>query len=182
MNIWIALLRGINVSGQKIIRMEELRKVFESLHYKHVTTYVQSGNVVFTAVGTMPEQLRKSIERKILKVFGFEVPVIVKKLSEIEAVIKRNPFAKVRLKGREMIYVTFLAEEPSKATKEELEGVVDPLDEIRISHAEIYLLCRKGYATTRFSNAFIEKKLGTIGTTRNWTTVNTLLDLGKEIF
>ena len=68
MNVSVALLRGVNVSGQKIIKMEELRKVFESLRYSHVVTYVQSGNVVFVSGVSTIDLLRRTIERRLLKV------------------------------------------------------------------------------------------------------------------
>ena len=179
MNVSVALLRGVNVSGQKIIKMEELRKVFESLRYSHVVTYVQSGNVVFVSGVSTIDLLRRTIERRLLKVFGFEASVIVKRLPEIGEVVKRNPFKKILLKENEKIYVTFLAEEPSDAAKDNLLKVTDNIDEIRLSGTEVYALCRKGYAKTQFSNTFIEKKFGVVATTRNLATVNKLWELGN---
>jgi len=177
--VWIALLRGINVSAQKIIKMEDLRKAFTSLHYKDVSTYIQSGNVVFAAGVTKSEDLRKVIEKKLIKTFGFEIPVIVRGVQEIVEVIKRDPFKGVILKDKEKIYVTFLSHSPTRIAKEELMGVIDPIDEISFAGSEVYLRCRSGYAKTLFSNTFIEKKLGVVATTRNWATVNKLLEIGN---
>ncbi|MGA9406489.1 MAG: DUF1697 domain-containing protein [Bacteroidota bacterium] len=178
MNTYIALLRGINVSGKKIIKMEALKKAFESLHYEHVTTYIQSGNVVFgSAASTV--LVRTQIENKLLKSFGFEVPVIVKTLKEIEETVKRNPFKKVRMEKGEKLYVSFLAGPPAKVAAVDLMAVKNDVDEIRLSGSEVYILCRKGYGNTLFSNTFIEKKLDVSATTRNWDTVQKLLSIGK---
>ncbi len=178
MNIYIALLRGINVSGQKIIKMEDLKKAFESLHYKHVTTYIQSGNVVFGSAITTTALLRTQIENKLLKIFGFEVRVIVKTLKEIEETIKRNPFKKIKAQEGEKLHVSFLSGKPAKAAAENLAAGKNDVDEARLSGSEVYILCRNGYGKTLFSNTFIEKKLAVSSTTRNWDTVQKLLSLG----
>jgi uncharacterized protein (DUF1697 family) len=179
-DVWIALLRGINVSGRKTIRMEALRQAFESLRYRSVSTYIQSGNVVFGAGGGTSEVLQKEIAKKLVTTFGFKVPVIVKSLPQVGDVIKRNPFKGVILKENEKIYVAFLACKPAKNARDNLMNVSDSIDKIRISGDEIYLLCRKGYATTQFSNTFLEKQLGVVATTRNWATVNKLWEIGNE--
>ena len=125
MNIFVAFLRGINVSGQKIIKMEDLKKMFESLRYKHVTTYIQSGNVVFGSNISSSESLRKEIEKRIMKEFGFEVPVIVKTIQELEEVIKKNPYQNVRLKKDEKLHVSFLGGKPARTAVDNLSGVKD---------------------------------------------------------
>ncbi len=181
MAIYIALLRGINVSGQKIIKMEDLKKAFEWLHYEHVATYIQSGNVVFSSVERSTEHLRMQIEDRVLKIFGYEVPVIVKTMKEIEKVIKRNPFKKVKAQKGEKLHISFLSGKPDKAAAENLDVVKNDVDEIRLSGSEVYILCRNGYGQTLFSNTFIEKKLAVSSTTRNWDTVQKLLSLANTI-
>jgi uncharacterized protein (DUF1697 family) len=179
MKIYVALLRGINVSGQKIIKMEDLKIAFESLHYECVTTYIQSGNVVFGSAAANTTLLRMQIEKKLLKIFGFEVPVIVKTLKEIEETIKRNPFKKIKAQEGEKLHVSFLSGKPAKAAAENLAAVKNDVDEIHLSGSEVYILCRKGYGKTIFSNTLLEKKLAVSSTTRNWATVEKLLSLGK---
>ena len=178
MNTYIALLRGINVSGQKIIKMEALKKAFESLNYERVTTYIQSGNVVFESAANVTS-LRTPIEKELLKSFGFEVPVIVKTVKEIEETIKRNPFKKIKTEKGERLHVSFLSGIPAKAAVKELTAVKNDIDEIRLSGSEVYILTRNGYGKSLFSNTFIEKKLAVSATTRNWETVQTLLSLAK---
>ena len=178
MAIYVAMLRGINVSGQKIIEMEALKKAFESLRYERVTTYIQSGNVVFGAASAAP-LLRAQIENKLLKVFRYEVVVIVKTVKEIEEVLRRNPFKKVETGRGEKVYISFLEDKPAKTAAENLAAVKNDVDEIRLSGSEVYILCRKGYGKSLFTNTFIEKKLAVSATTRNWDTVQKLLSLGN---
>ena len=178
--IWIALLRGINVSGQKLIKMEDLRKVFESLHYENVSTYIQSGNIVFAAAGSKNGVHQQNIAKKLVAAFGFEVPVVVRSHGQLGEVIKKAPFKPSLLKENEKIHVTFLSEEPSRNGAEKLSNVRDTTDEIHLSGSEIYLLCRNGYGKTQYSNTFVEKKLGVPATTRNWATVNKLWEIGNE--
>ena len=181
MKVYVALLRGINVSGQKSIKMEDLKKTFKALHYKSITTYIQSGNVIFGSAAAKTALLQTQIENKLLKTFGFEVPVIVKTLEEIEETIKRNPFKKIKAQNGEKLHVTFLGGSPAKAAADNLAAVENDVDEIRLSGSEVYILCRNGYGKTLFSNTFIEKKLMVSATTRNWATVEKLFSLGKAV-
>lgn len=181
MVIYVALLRGINVSGQKIIKMEELKRSFESLRYNNVTTYIQSGNVVFRTKVKSNSLLQTQIENKISRDFGYKVPVIVKSLEEIEKTVKRNPFKNVKTEKGEKLHVSFLSRKPARNAGDSLAAVNDDIDEIRLLGSEVYLLCRNGYGNTLFSNTFIEKKLAVSATTRNWATVEKLLSLGKAV-
>ena len=85
-------MRGINVSGQKIIRMENLRATFEALGFRRVRSYVQSGNVIFEAMKSSPDNLSKLIREKILSEYGFSVPVVLRTADEMKKVIGGNPF------------------------------------------------------------------------------------------
>ena len=181
MAIYVALLRGINVSGQKVIKMEDLKRAFEALHYKKVTTYIQSGNVVFESNEKSAPLIRSLIENKLLKTFGYAIPVTVKTPKELEAATRRNPFKNVRTEKGERLHVSFLSGNPSKAAAESLAAVKSNIDEIRLSGSEVYILCRKGYGTTIYSNTFIEKRLALSATTRNWDTVQKLLSICSTI-
>src|SRR5258708_4390393 len=89
---FIAMLRGINVSGHKIIKMESLRRCFEGMGFHDVVTYVQSGNVIFEADGKSVANLSDQIGKRILRDFGFSVPVLLKTSTEIERIVHDNPF------------------------------------------------------------------------------------------
>src|SRR5688572_11651201 len=109
---YIALLRGINVSGYKKIKMPELKNMFETLGFTNVQTYIQSGNVVFESKTS--EELGSKISAKIREVFGFEVSVICRTSEEMKHVVARNSYAELPGFETEKLYVTFLQEMPSE--------------------------------------------------------------------
>ena len=175
MQTYIAILRGINVSGHKIIKMDALAKMFESLNFKNVKTYIHSGNVVFQDKSTDPEKLHERIAKCILDEFDFVVPVIVKSKDEFLKIAKNNPF--MRRKGIDVtkLHVTFLTTEPSKAEVDKIKNLEFGSDEFSIAGKCIYLYCPKTYGDSKLSNSFFEKKLQVTATTRNWKTVNELI-------
>lgn len=172
MTIYISLLRGINVSGQKRVPMDELKSLYESLGYKQVQTYIQSGNVIFAYKETPVQTLCTTIEKAIQKHFCFEVSVITRTYDEFKKIQQANPFAK---KEQTALYVTFLSDIPKTIPHEELQKAATAKEEFKIVQREVYLYYPKGYGTTKLSNMVFEKKLKVIATTRNWNTVNTLL-------
>jgi uncharacterized protein (DUF1697 family) len=179
MPTFIAMLRGINVSGHKIIKMEPLRACFIAMDFSQVKTYVQSGNLVFEAPNELTVGLADKIKRKILHEFGFSVPVAVKTVAELRHIVQNNPFAKNPAIDTSKLHVTFLSAPPPKSALQELLPLaVDP-EQIQIIEKEIYLYCPNGYGRTKLSNNAIEKKLAVEATTRNWNTVNTLLEMAQ---
>jgi uncharacterized protein (DUF1697 family) len=179
MSNYIAMLRGINVSGHKIIKMEQLRTSFGALGFSNVKTYIQSGNVVFEAANDSAISLSKKIAQMILRDFGFSVPVFLRTSKEMEDIIKRNPLLKIPAIDQSKLHVTFLSDEPPKVTSASLQPLAAKSEQFRVVGREIYLYCPDGYGITKLSNTAIEKKLSTGATTRNWTTVNTLLAMTK---
>lgn len=171
---YVAMLRGINVSGRNKIKMSGLQALFVRLGHADVTTYIQSGNVVFTSTGKSAAALTSEIERCIAREFGFEVPVVLRAKAELAKVIARNPFDKVDL-GK--VHVTFLEEKPKAALVRALADHRSAPDEFRIVGREVYLHCPAGYGNTKLNNTFWERKLAVGATTRNWNTVTKLLDL-----
>ena len=114
MQTYIALLRGINVSGQKIIKMENLRSLFSELGFQNVQTYIQSGNVVFNSKTKSIRALEKTIHDGIKRRFKYEVEVFVIDSDEIESVCRLNPFKTKQKSEFSKIYVTICSEEISK--------------------------------------------------------------------
>ena len=177
MNTYISMLRGINVSGQKKIRMAELKSLYESLSLTKVETYVQSGNVVFDSKEQDAIKLRDSIESQIETAFGFSVPVLIRTGDEFKRIIESHPFA-----GEEAVrvLVTFLYDRPENSKLEDLSHYKDKVDQFVIGEREIFLYCPGGYGKTKLSNAFFERKLDVIATTRNWKSVNALYQMAGE--
>ena len=178
MPAYIAMLRGINVSGQKLIKMEQLRASFEALGFSDVQTYVQSGNVIFKTAKVSEAGLTAKIAKKILDDFGHSVAVLVRTPAELGEVLK-SPFAKKAGIDAGRLYVTFLAQPAPKSAAEILKPLAAKSEQFFISGREIYLHCPEGYGNTRFSNNAVEKKLSTQATTRNWRTVNALFEMAQ---
>ena len=177
---YIALLRGINVGAQKPIKMTELKQLFEAQGFGRVQTYIQSGNVVFTA-DRAEEPLRRQLEREIAAAFGFPVSVALRTADELERLIAQCPFAADALRDEESLYVSLLAEAPAQAGIDRLLGRGSDVDELRLVGREVYLLLRQSIRLTLFTNAFLERTLGVPATARNWRTISKLGELGRAL-
>ena len=175
----IALLRGINVSGHKKIKMSELRLLFEEIGFQFVETYIQSGNVIFSSKEKSGEKLEAKISSGIKRKFSFDVQVIVVNPKEIEYILKTNPFLKKK-KDAEKLYVTFLSKIPSDENIEKLYLIDYLPEEYVIDGRYIYLFVPNGYGRAKLNNNFFENKLKIFGTTRNWKTVIALSELVKS--
>lgn len=178
MTTYIALLRGVNVGGHRLIKMPELKRVFEAMGFGRVRTYIQSGNVVF-ATNEQPETLRQRIEREIEASFGFPVTVVLRTTAELERVIADCPFAADALAEGESLYLALLADAPAPEAVEQLLACDGETDECRVAGREIYLLYRRSARDTLLTNAFLERTLGVAATTRNWRTMRTLTDMAN---
>jgi len=174
MPVYIAMLRGINVSGQKLIKMEGLRASLGSLNFGDVQTYIQSGNIVFKAAKAAPADLGKRIARQILDDFGFEVPVLVRTAQELGGVLKANPLLKRPGIDEAKLHVTFLSAAVPGQAEAVLKTLAGKSELFAVGGWEIYLYCPDGYGITKLSNSAIEKRLSGRATTRNWKTVNVL--------
>jgi uncharacterized protein (DUF1697 family) len=146
METYISLLRGINVSGQNKIQMSALKALCEELEFKNVTTYIQSGNVIFKAGKNLSRQdLSKRIEEKIREKYNFAVPVIIRTLGEMKKTLTHNPFLNKKGTDPERLYVTFLVETPKQADRCSIEEFDCALDKFVIVDKEVYLHCPHGY-------------------------------------
>lgn len=173
-------MRGINVSGQKLIKMVELKTLYEGLNFVDVKTYIQSGNVVFKAQEPKTKNLENLIQKNIQECFGFDVPVMVLSKEQWEVVQQNNPFITDRKVHENRLYVTFLSDEPSYKALEKTQQSEHGVDEYIVSGKVIYLFCPDGYGNTKLSNTFFENKLKLTATTRNWNTINKLMWMANE--
>ena len=174
MNTFISLLRGINVNGQKKINMIELKSLCQSLGLAEVSTYVQSGNVVFDSAEQNTAKLSAMIEAAIEQSFGFAVSVFLREPNDFQRLVEDNPFLNGRNEDPVRLHVTFLYSLPSKARLSNLNPPGSGADEFVVRGREIYLFCPNGYGRTKLSNTFFERKLNVPATTRNWNTVSAL--------
>ncbi len=180
MPIYISMLRGINIGGHKRIKMDQLRKSFETLGFEQVQTYIQSGNVVFTAAKLSTSALSQKIEKQILSDFGFSVSVISRTLHEMGKAISNNPFLKTPGIDPEKLHVMFLSEAPEAAALKKLVDLTTAPDQCRPSEREIYFYLPNGVSQSVLMKSPADRILSVVTTTRNWRTVNQLLQMCEE--
>jgi uncharacterized protein (DUF1697 family) len=173
------LLRGINVSGKNIIKMDALKMMLSNLKYENITTYIQSGNVVFQSNIDNSEKIEKQIKNSIKVTFNVDIPVLIMEFSIIKKIIIQNPFVKDESKKKTFLHTTILSKMPNNSDIVNLESLKNIHDEFIIIGQVVYLYCPNGYGNTKLTNNFFEKKLNCSATTRNWNTMNKLFSLAE---
>lgn len=174
---YIALLRGINVSGSNILKMAELKLFFIDLGFSNVTTYIQSGNVIFEANLAEIHQIEEKIVKGITQTFGYSVNVLVLTKETLEAIFRSNPYIQNGNIDISKLHVTLLNNEPFSEGIEQIKELSTNEDEFEIIDKYIYLYCPNGYGNTKLNNNLFEKKLKSMATTRNWKTISKLVEL-----
>ncbi|MER5332873.1 DUF1697 domain-containing protein [Micromonospora sp. NPDC002717] len=176
MDRWVALLRGVNVGGAKV-GMADLRRLVAGLGHDDVKTYLQSGNVVFGSTVRDADALARGIERAIADELGLTVPVLVRGGRELAAVAGGNPYADGEDDPTRLL-VAFLATAPKKSAVDALTVPGGENVAFTVTGREVYLHYPDGgYGRSKFTNNYLEKKLGVVATTRNWRSVRALAEL-----
>ncbi|MGG0705677.1 MULTISPECIES: DUF1697 domain-containing protein [Bacillus cereus group] len=171
MTIYIALLRGINVGGHKIMKMATLKQMFELIGLKQVKTYIQSGNIVFKSEEDI-NFLKERIQSEIKNVFGFDVPVMLRTHDEFINTIKRCPYEANSLLEGESIHVAFLANGLSEKEKDQLLMQKNETEDCYIDENVVYVFFKNSIRNSKLMNQF--QRLHTPATVRNWRTVSKL--------
>lgn len=169
----VALLRGINVGGKNKLPMKDLAAIFTAAGAKNVTTFIQSGNVIFEG---SPKTLCAKVEKAIESQFGFRVPIAFRSAEQLEKAVKENPFLH---EHEDFLHVVFLADLPTAAAVKSLDPARSPGDRFHVLGQEIYLHVPNGMARTKITNAWLDAKLSTVSTARNWRTTLKLLELAQ---
>lgn len=164
------------MSGQKLIKMEALRKLLSENDLYNVQTYIQSGNIIFSSKLENIAKIEEFIHQLILDQFGFEVPVMVLTKDSINQIISSIPYDQDE--NGNAIQITFLSTEPNMESLEKLNEVKRSDEMYLVTKRAMYLLCPSGYGQTKLHNSFIEKNLKTKATTRN---LKTTMHLQKMI-
>ncbi len=180
MPVYISLLRGINVGGNKQIRMEDLRALYESLGLTDPKTLLQSGNVVFESDEMEPAALRAQIEAGIERRFGFHSDILLRTLDEWRGVISRNP-SLVEQADPSKLVVMFLSETPAEDAIASLRESYTGPETFQVLGKEAYLYYPDGQGRSKLTNTLMERKLKVTGTVRNWNTIHKVLDLAERM-
>jgi uncharacterized protein (DUF1697 family) len=178
--IYRSMLRGINVGGNKRIKMETLRQSFEALGFQQVKTFTPSGNVVFTTAAISPQKLSKQIEIKLLADFGFPVAVVSRTADELRKTIDENPFLKERGVDPEKLHVLFLSNPVSGSSLKKLTELTVSPDRFQGSDTKIYLHLPNRVAKSKLMKTPLDRILSAVTTTRNWKTVHSLHQMCQE--
>ena len=177
MQTHLALLRGINVSGHNMIKMDVLKTVLENAGFQNVRTYIQSGNVFVDSEETNAANVGFKIKQEIFKTLGLEVPVVVIGKEDLQACLKNNPYLKEKDCDTKKLYVAFLSKKLQGSAINDLKISQFKPDEATIDSNKIFIKYAVGAGKTRLDQKYIEKKLNVVATIRNWNTVTTLLEM-----
>ena len=182
MAIFVAFLRGINVGGRNKIKMANLKRMFESIGFKHVETYIQSGNVLFESDET-EDMIRMKIENEMKDWFGFSSFVVLRTAAELEQIIKKYPFSKKEIAKAEALntvgeslYVNLLVQAPGREESAYLNAGKG--DQYEMVGRDVYLLFHHGIRKSKLAGSL--NKLDTPGTIRNWKTISKLFALTES--
>lgn len=167
---FIAFLRAINVGGH-IVKMDHLRRVFESLGFSNVETFIASGNVVFETTSRNAKALEKKIEDRLLETLGYEVATFIRTNAELADIASYKPFAQSDVDAATSLNVGFMADGLDDESKKKLMKLRTDFDDFRVHEREIYWLSKVKQSESRISNAALEKALGRRSTLRGVNTV-----------
>jgi uncharacterized protein (DUF1697 family) len=170
---YVALLRGINVGGNTMIKMEELRTMFEALNFSNVKSYINSGNIAFDTRKKAESSLVKISETAIEKQFGRHFDVIVREQKTIHDILANNPF-KGQYDSHKEMHVLFLREDMPADKIELFKAASSDRESFVVRGREIYCYLRQGFADSLLTKGFLDKKLKVLYTARNWRTVEKL--------
>ncbi|MGI9261721.1 MAG: DUF1697 domain-containing protein [Woeseiaceae bacterium] len=175
MNHWVALLRGINVGGHNRLPMKDLAELLENWGCCDVSTYIQSGNVVFSHAESSAQKLARGIGARIEEQFGFAPAVHLMTVADLEECVARNPFGEAE-QDHKSLHLTFLSQPAVKADIETMTALSSGGEKFELTEKVFYLFAPNGIGRSRLA-AKVEKLLGVSTTARNWRTVNKLLEL-----
>ena len=185
----VALLRGINVGGRNKVPMAELCEVVTSLGHTGVTTYIQSGNVLFSTPETDTAWLASALQEAISEAFGLSVSVVVLSRDELAGILDRNPYPDEP--KPQYVHVVFLGSEPSRDLLDRIRAAESAAaakgsrDTVTAAGEALFLHTPDGYGTSELAEVLFRiigppGKAGITATARNWATSTKLLSLCEQ--
>lgn len=181
MTAHVALLRAVNVGGQKRVAMADLSTLLAQLGLADARTLLQSGNLVFRSERRSAAELEHLLEIETERRLGLQTEFFVRSAEELERLIAANPFRKEAERDPAHLVVMFLKDAPAAGAVKALQAAITGPELVRAEGRQAYITYPSGIGTSRVTNAVIEKKLGTRGTGRNWNTVRKLGELASAL-
>jgi uncharacterized protein (DUF1697 family) len=177
MSLHIALLRGINVGGHNKVAMSDLRELFSDLGLTGARALLQSGNLVFQSDQLGGAALEQLLEVETTRRLNVSADYLVRCAAELQEIVARNPFPEEAISDPGHLLVMFLKTAPLASTVNALQAAVEGPETIRCDGRQLYIVYPAGIGRSKLTGAWIEKKLGSRGTARNWNTVGKLAAL-----
>ena len=159
--------------------MSDLAAVFRDAGCEDVRTYIASGNVVYRAGAALARRVPALVEAAIAARCGFESPVVTRTAAEIAAIVRSNPYARQAARNHKAVHVAFLRDRPSPAQVAALDPDRSPPDTFVVKGCEVYLHLPNGVAGSKLTTLWLDTRLGTVSTWRNWRTVATLAEMAR---
>ncbi|MCA9929921.1 MAG: DUF1697 domain-containing protein [Anaerolineales bacterium] len=179
MNIFVALLRGINVGGRNKLPMRELVQILESLGLSNVKTYIQSGNAIFQTPRTGQTKLAEDISTTIGQSHGFTPHVLLLSLDELKTAVSQNPFPEAA-DAPKTLHLYFLTSAPAQPDLTTLESLKTAREQFQLINNVFYLYAPDGIGRSKLAER-VERALGVAATARNWRTVSKVLEMGTAV-
>ncbi|MEC4114732.1 DUF1697 domain-containing protein [Myroides pelagicus] len=177
MKTYITLLRGINVSGKNIIKIEALKSLCTTLGLQNIKTYIQSGNIVYQTTTQDPHALSLKIHQTIRDNFGLNISILTMSSEQFEDIVNQNPYNTTDELSK--LYISFINSPPQLNHLDSLNEKKADTELIHITTSAVYLVAAIGYGKTKITNTLIENKLKVTATTRNYKTCLKLIELSK---
>lgn len=174
---YIALLRGINVGGNKLVSMAALRTLCEELGYTNVQTYIQSGNLLFDCADKTGAAVEKKLEPAIAARFGFSVDTMVRSAKEWPGLLRGNPFAAECAKEPNLVVMSLSKQPPKKDAAKALRERAQGGERIEIADDVIWMHYPAGIGRSKLTPALVDRLVGSPVTARNYRTVQKLTEL-----
>lgn len=175
MPVYIALLRGVNLGGHKMVAMADLRAMLEGLGFTEVRSLLQSGNLVFQGRAQASASLERKLEQEAQRRLDLETDFHVRTAAEWQTIIKRNPFPDAARRDPGHLLMMCFKDAPAAKSVKALQAAIKDREVVRAMGRQAYVIYPDGVGNSRLTTALIDKTLGLRGTARNW---NTVLKLG----
>jgi uncharacterized protein (DUF1697 family) len=181
MPVHLALLRAVNVGGRKPVRMTELCDLMVELGFADVRSVLQTGNLVFRSRAQTGTDLENFLEAEAAKRHNLQTDFFVRTEKEWKQIIANNPYREEAKRDPAHLIVMILKRPPSAKEAGQVQTAITGPEIVSVNGRQAYIVYPEGIGRSRVTNAFLERKLGTQGTARNWNTVLKLEAIGAKL-